>query len=150
MGRLGPLVTRVFLFGFGFNWIHTRGRLASTKEAPILVVSPHSCLLDIFVISLYSRYPTFLARSDVKHIPLFGSMSHCQGSAPTATQPVFLLPLVERNVLKCYTVVIILGRTLSCIYTVYTQYMHAIASCHSNFVCGVLTVAWTHTYMYVM
>ena len=72
MGYIGPFVTRIFLFGFGFNWIHTRGTLVPTKEAPILVVSPHSCLLDIFVISLYSKFPTFLARSGVKHIPILG------------------------------------------------------------------------------
>ena len=73
MGVIGPIVTRVFLFGFGFNWIQTRGKLVTTKEAPILVVSPHSCLLDIFVISIFSKFPTFLAKSSVKHIPIFGS-----------------------------------------------------------------------------
>ena len=72
MGYIGTFVTRIFLFGFGFNWIHTRGKLVPVKEAPILVVSPHSCLLDIFVISLYSKFPTFLARSGVKHIPIIG------------------------------------------------------------------------------
>ena len=65
-------MTRVFLFGFGFNWVRKRGELAATKDAPILVVSPHSCFLDIFVISMYSKYPTFLARSSVKRVPIFG------------------------------------------------------------------------------
>ena len=68
---LGIMVDRFFLFGFGFNWIHTRGVPAPTKDAPILVVSPHSCILDMFIVSLY-KVPTFLARADIRRIPLLG------------------------------------------------------------------------------
>ena len=68
---LGTMVDRFFLFGFGFNWIHTRGQPAPPRDAPILVVSPHSCILDMFIVSLY-RVPTFLARADIRRIPLFG------------------------------------------------------------------------------
>ena len=70
---LGIMVDRFFLFGFGFNWIHTRGVPAPTKDAPILVVSPHTCILDMFIVSLY-KVPTFLARADIRRIPLFGCM----------------------------------------------------------------------------
>ena len=72
MNNLGKIATRIFLFGFGFNWIKTRGVPAPTKEAPILVVSPHSSLLDMFIISLY-KVPTYLARADLRGIPVFGS-----------------------------------------------------------------------------
>ena len=72
MNYLGKIVTRFFLFGFGFNWIRTRGAPAPTKEAPIIVVSPHSSMLDMFIISLY-KVPTYLARADIRDIPLFGS-----------------------------------------------------------------------------
>ena len=72
MNYLGKIVTRVFLFGFGFNWIRTRGEPAPTKDAPVLVVSPHSTLLDMFIISLY-KVPTYVARADLRNIPLFGS-----------------------------------------------------------------------------
>ena len=65
-------MTRVFLFGFGFNWICTRGQPAPTKEAPVLVVSPHSTLLDMFIVSLY-KVPTYVARADIRDTPLFGS-----------------------------------------------------------------------------
>lgn len=68
---LGIMVDRYFLFGFGFNWIRTRGQPAAIKDAPILVVSPHSCILDMFIVSLY-KVPTFLARADIRRIPLFG------------------------------------------------------------------------------
>ena len=68
---IGIMVDRYFLFGFGFNWIRTRGQPAPIKDAPILVVSPHSCILDMFIVSLY-KVPTFLARADIRRIPLFG------------------------------------------------------------------------------
>ena len=65
------MVDRFFLFGFGFNWIRTLGVPATTREAPITVVSPHSCILDMFIVSLY-KVPTFLARADIRRVPLFG------------------------------------------------------------------------------
>lgn len=68
---VGTKVDRLFLLGFGFHWIHTRGEIAPAKDAPILVVSPHSCILDMFIVSLY-RVPTFLARADIRKVPLFG------------------------------------------------------------------------------
>ena len=72
MNYLGWLASRILLFGFGFNWIKTRGVPAPTKEAPILVVSPHSSLLDMFIISLY-KVPTYLAKADIRDTPIFGS-----------------------------------------------------------------------------
>ena len=72
MNYLGKIVTRIFLFGFGFNWIRTRGQPAATKDAPILVLSPHSTLLDMFIMSLY-KLPTYVARADIRRVPLFGS-----------------------------------------------------------------------------
>ena len=76
MNYFGKIVTRIFLFGFGFNWIRTRGQPAPTKDAPILVVSPHSTLFDMFIISLY-KVPTYVARADIRNIPLFGSEIEC-------------------------------------------------------------------------
>ena len=76
MNKLGKIATRIFLFGFGFNWIVTRGQPAPTKEAPVMVVSPHSSLLDMFIISLY-KVPTYVARADLRDIPVFGSETEC-------------------------------------------------------------------------
>lgn len=68
---LAPLCGRVFLFAFGFNWIHYKGRPAKTKEAPIIILAPHSSLLDVFAVSLYG-VPTFVAREDMRRMLLFG------------------------------------------------------------------------------
>ena len=72
LNYFGKIASRIFLFGFGFNWIKTRGQPAPTKEAPVLVVSPHSSMLDMFIISLY-KVPTYVARANVRDIPIFGS-----------------------------------------------------------------------------
>ena len=66
------MTLRIILYGFGFNWIQTRGQPAPTKEAPVLVVSPHSSILDVVIISLY-EVPTCVARADIRNIPIFGS-----------------------------------------------------------------------------
>jgi len=69
--RICPKISRLFLFGFGFQWIHTRGELADSREAPILVVAPHSSLLDTFVIGAY-HIPTFVGRTETRRTPIFG------------------------------------------------------------------------------
>ena len=61
------------LFGFGFNWIRVRGHPAKTEEAPILIVAPHTSLLDVFIIGAgYCKIPTFVGKEDIKHVPVFG------------------------------------------------------------------------------
>lgn len=69
---------RVFLFAFGFNWIYYKGRPAKAKDAPIMIMAPHSSFLDVFVVSLYGA-PTFVARDDMRNIRLFGCKSVCLG-----------------------------------------------------------------------
>ncbi len=68
---MAPIFDRIWLFGFGFNWITIKGRLASTKEAPIMAVAPHSSMLDSFVVSLFG-VPSFVARDDMRKWTLFG------------------------------------------------------------------------------
>ena len=62
---------RMYLFGFGFQWIHTTGKLADTADAPVLVVAPHSCFLDMWIAAQY-HVPAFVAKSESKNVPLFG------------------------------------------------------------------------------
>ena len=69
--KLTPIIDRICLLGFGFNWITYKGRQASTKEAPIVVVAPHSSLLDSFVVGLYG-VPTFVAKDDIRRVFFFG------------------------------------------------------------------------------
>ena len=63
------------MFGFGFHWIPVIGTPAASSEAPIMVVGPHSSMLDIFVIGCRS-IPTALSRAENKSVPFFGSKSN--------------------------------------------------------------------------
>lgn len=71
MERVGVIITRIFLFGFGFQWISFKGRSVDPKVAPISIVVPHSSMLDIFVL-LLDGLPCFLARESVRDVFLFG------------------------------------------------------------------------------
>lgn len=76
MNKVGTKLSRMMLFGFGFHWIRVRGRPATTEEAPILIVAPHTSLLDVFIIAAgYCNIPTFVAKEDFKHVPFFGCKS---------------------------------------------------------------------------
>lgn len=63
--RCGIIIDRVFLFGFGFQWIHYKGCPVSIGETPIIILAPP--LLAMFAAGLYG-VPTFVARSDVKDL----------------------------------------------------------------------------------
>ncbi len=70
--KIGPKISRYFLFGFGFHWIRIRGRQADSAEAPILVVAPHSSVFDAFIVgSTYA--PSFVSKGGIRGIPVFGS-----------------------------------------------------------------------------
>ena len=80
----------MFLFGFGFHWIHTKGEPADSTEAPIFVAAPHSSMLDVFVISLY-HIPTVVARASTRSTPFFG----CELFSLSLISPLILsLPLL--------------------------------------------------------
>ncbi|KAL5467614.1 hypothetical protein EMCRGX_G031872 [Ephydatia muelleri] len=64
-------VSRLFMFGFGFHWIPVTGTPAASSEAPIMVVGPHSSMLDIFAIGCRS-IPTALSRAENRSVPFFG------------------------------------------------------------------------------
>ena len=68
---VGGRISRMLLFGFGFHWIRVKGHPVPTQEAPIWVVSPHSSLLDSFIISMFGL-PTYVAKQEVRNMPLFG------------------------------------------------------------------------------
>ena len=72
---LGRRLARIFLFGMGFHWIKVRGRPATAAEAPIMVVSPHSSVLDMHIISLF-HLPTFVAKREARSVPILGCESH--------------------------------------------------------------------------
>ncbi|KTG05148.1 hypothetical protein cypCar_00048167, partial [Cyprinus carpio] len=43
-------LSRAVFFSVGFLWIRVKGRQAGLKEAPVLVVAPHSGFLDMLVV----------------------------------------------------------------------------------------------------
>jgi hypothetical protein len=71
---IGGYLSRLLLFGMGFQWIRVRGSPASTADAPLWVVSPHSCILDMIVVSMF-HLPTYVAKREVRSTPLFGRES---------------------------------------------------------------------------
>ncbi|CAN7939610.1 unnamed protein product [Ixodes hexagonus] len=59
-----------------------KGELAKQKEAPVLIVGPHSSLLDGVVVLLLGGL-TPVAKADSEHIPIFGTILNF-------TQPVYV------------------------------------------------------------
>ena len=53
-----------YLLGF---WVEVRGKQAARKEAPVLIVAPHSSFLDVFTIALCFASP--VARIENKETP---------------------------------------------------------------------------------
>jgi 1-acyl-sn-glycerol-3-phosphate acyltransferase len=69
--NLFPKVARVFLFGFGFNWIRVKGSLRPQEEAPIVVIAPHTSALDMFVLGCFA-IPTVVSNTQPAHLPFVG------------------------------------------------------------------------------
>ncbi|XP_037117427.1 lysophospholipid acyltransferase LPCAT4 [Syngnathus acus] len=66
-------LSRAVFFSLGFVWVRVKGRRADLKEAPVLVVAPHSTFLDMLV--LCSTYlPTVVSRSENTSLPVIGAL----------------------------------------------------------------------------
>ena len=74
---------RLLLFFFGFHKIKVQGKRASAKEAPIVVVAPHSSMFDTFALFVSDPIPSGVSRIENYEAPLFGTLSK-------AMQPVFV------------------------------------------------------------
>lgn len=66
-----PWAIRWFLFGFGFQWIHTVGKPCSVQTAPIIVSAPHTSYFDSYLLSLRG-VPSCVAKQEMKKLPLIG------------------------------------------------------------------------------
>ncbi|PVD21270.1 hypothetical protein C0Q70_19441 [Pomacea canaliculata] len=73
MTPLIVLLCRGVFFMGGFHWITVRGKRASAKEAPILVVSPHSSFFDSLSL-VYLDLTSVVAKSESSSVPIFGSI----------------------------------------------------------------------------
>lgn len=84
----------LFLFG-GFNWVTVRGKQASAKDAPVLVVAPHSTYFDALPVVLMGG-PSVVAKGETGHLPFFGKLINY-------TQPVYVWredPNSRQNTIK--------------------------------------------------
>ena len=71
---ISPLrwLSRLVLLAFGFWWIHEEGRgEEGEREAGIICAAPHASLLDVLYL-IYRWQPAFVAKKDVRAMPLIG------------------------------------------------------------------------------
>ena len=74
---------RAMFFFAGFHHIEVEGRRAKSKEAPILIIGPHSSITDLFVFCVTSPLPTAVSAMKISRVIALGSMSKI-------TQPIFI------------------------------------------------------------
>lgn len=65
------LLSRGVFFCLGFLWVRVKGRRADLKEAPVLVVVPHSGFMDMLVLCA-AQLPTVVSRSENSSLPVIG------------------------------------------------------------------------------
>lgn len=65
------LLSRAVFFSLGFLWVEVKGRRADLKEAPVLVVAPHSGFLDMLVLCP-AQLATVVSRSENTSLPVIG------------------------------------------------------------------------------
>ncbi|XP_026117431.1 lysophospholipid acyltransferase LPCAT4-like [Carassius auratus] len=66
-------LSRAVFFFMGFLWIRVKGRQAGLKEAPVLVVAPHSGFLDMLVVCA-TGLPMVVSRSENSRLPVIGAL----------------------------------------------------------------------------
>ncbi|CAL8326318.1 unnamed protein product [Lota lota] len=66
-------LSRAMFSTLGFVWIRVKGRRADVKEAPALVVAPHSSFLDM-VILMPTQLATVVSRSENLNLPVIGAL----------------------------------------------------------------------------
>uniref|UniRef100_A0A3B3ZCL9 Phospholipid/glycerol acyltransferase domain-containing protein n=1 Tax=Periophthalmus magnuspinnatus TaxID=409849 RepID=A0A3B3ZCL9_9GOBI len=67
------MLSRGAFLCMGFFWLKVKGRRASNKEAPVLVVAPHRGFLDMCVL-LPTQLPTVVSRSENTNLPVIGAL----------------------------------------------------------------------------
>ncbi|KAM9836978.1 lysophospholipid acyltransferase LPCAT4 isoform 2-T2 [Aulostomus maculatus] len=67
------LLSRGVFFCLGFLWMEVKGRRADLKEAPVLVVAPHSSFLDMLVLCP-AQLATVVSRSENTSLPVIGAL----------------------------------------------------------------------------
>ncbi|XP_054456983.1 lysophospholipid acyltransferase LPCAT4 [Anoplopoma fimbria] len=66
-------LSRFAFFFLGFLWVEVKGRRADLKEAPVLVVAPHSTFMDMVVL-VPTQLATVVSRSENTSLPVVGAL----------------------------------------------------------------------------
>ncbi|XP_076170565.1 lysophosphatidylcholine acyltransferase isoform X3 [Ptiloglossa arizonensis] len=88
------MMRALFICG-GFHHLKVKGRKADTKDAPILVLAPHSSFFDALPV-VYLGGPSIVAKAETGRIPFFGKLINY-------TQPVYVWredPNSRQNTIK--------------------------------------------------
>ncbi|KAM9426259.1 lysophospholipid acyltransferase LPCAT4 [Pholidichthys leucotaenia] len=67
------LLSRAVFFSVGFLWVKVKGQRADLKEAPVLVVAPHSSFLDMVVLCP-AQLAMVVSRSENANLPVIGAL----------------------------------------------------------------------------
>ncbi|XP_061163188.1 lysophosphatidylcholine acyltransferase 2-like isoform X2 [Saccostrea echinata] len=67
------IVSRCVFFVGGFHWLTVKGEHHSAKEAPIIVLAPHSSFLDALAI-VYLNLSTVVAKQETALAPIIGTL----------------------------------------------------------------------------
>ncbi|KAM9327769.1 lysophospholipid acyltransferase LPCAT4-like [Pholidichthys leucotaenia] len=67
---------RAVFFCLGFLHVKVKGRRADVKEAPVLVVAPHSGFFDM-IIMFSTQLPMVVSRSENLSLPIIGALLEC-------------------------------------------------------------------------
>lgn len=73
--RVMIFLARLYFFGMGFRVV-VKGKQASSAEAPILAVAPHSSFFDA-IVSIEAGLPSIVSRSESLDAPIFGRFLRC-------------------------------------------------------------------------
>eukprot|EP00117_Sycon_ciliatum_P026184 scpid40095/ scgid21550/ Lysophosphatidylcholine acyltransferase 2B; Acyltransferase-like 1-B len=70
---IAPPIVRLWVFcAFGFYHVPVKGRRASAAEAPITVVAPHSCIMETWMVMLFT-YGMVISRVENQNFPYVSS-----------------------------------------------------------------------------
>ncbi|EEB14333.1 conserved hypothetical protein [Pediculus humanus corporis] len=76
------IIMRALFAAGGFHWVKVKGKQATSKEAPVLAVAPHSSYFDALSV-VYLGGPSVVAKGETGILPLFGKLINY-------TQPVYV------------------------------------------------------------
>lgn len=90
------LLSRAVFTSLGFFWVKVKGQRADLKEAPVLVVAPHSGFMDMLVLCP-AQLATVVSRSENSSLPVIGGERRHEGG-DGQTGRLFVFSLINEGV----------------------------------------------------